>query len=223
MKFNSVRLLVLFAGAVLGFTAVSLQTNRVAGRDRNDNQDDIEYGIVYDCGAGKGKFKVIECDGDEDSDWCKVQYLNESSPGGVGSEHKRYRELIKNDIAGGCKPKKDAKKKTDARPRADTEAEAEQKPAPKPNPKPTPKPETKPAPEKEPEPAEKNQQTEDQPPEEASSTGPQFQLGDCVQVGNSQGIITKSDGENFYVQTGDGEKRVPLSTVSKLKKATGCN
>ena len=223
MRFTNLRLFILFAAAAgLAFAAVSGSTNHVAGQAQD--QDEIEYGIVYDCGAGKGSFKVIECDGDDDSDWCKVQYLNKFSPGGIGAEVKRYRELIKADIAAGCKPKQDAKKKEGARRQAksEPESEPEEKPTPK-KPAAIPASKPKPTPEPEPEPAYKQeQQKEDESPDEPVSTAPQFQLGDCVKVGSSQGIITRTDGEAFYVLTADGTTRVPLSSVSTLKKATGC-
>ena len=106
MKFTSLRLLILTAAGALAFAALSLPTSHVAGRGQVAAQDQIEYGEVYDCGAGNRKFKVVGCEGDGDFDYCKVQILRDSSP---SYEEKMYRRTIKSMVAEGCKIKNRAK------------------------------------------------------------------------------------------------------------------
>lgn len=56
-------------------------------------QDKIEYNQVYDCGEGKGKFKVLSCSGPGKSDRCETFDINELSPGG-GYKGSSSRALI---------------------------------------------------------------------------------------------------------------------------------
>lgn len=124
---------------------------------------------------------------------------------------------------------KPEQKNKGARPQAEPEPEpeAEEKPAPK---KPAAKPKPKPTPEPEPEPVEKLEEVPEQKNEDDAASaepapagaGPQFSIGDCVNVNGAVGVIKRADGDNFYVQTEAGMKRVPFSSASKMKKATGC-
>lgn len=79
-----------------------------------DNQDTIEYNAVYDCGAGRSKFRVVSCEGAGDMDRCKVQTLSEFAPKGISHEDNWYRKTVTDHVAAGCKPKNRPKPQSDA-------------------------------------------------------------------------------------------------------------
>ena len=81
----------------LGGAAITLQN---AGAQ---NKDNIEYNTVYDCGAGRLRFKVLSCQGSGRLNRCDVFYVNEYSPGG-GFKDSNSRGQIDDSINQGCKP-----------------------------------------------------------------------------------------------------------------------
>lgn len=86
------------AALATGFAAVVFENDAIG----KSNQDQIEYGAVYDCGTGNRKFRVVSCEGNDDFDYCKVEIVRESSP---NYEEKMYRRMIKGMFAEGCKIK----------------------------------------------------------------------------------------------------------------------
>jgi hypothetical protein len=71
-----------------------------------EQQDKIEYNQVYDCGEGKGKFKVLSCKGTGKYDRCETFAINELSPGG-GFKGSSTRGTLEDYYIGreGCKIK----------------------------------------------------------------------------------------------------------------------
>src|SRR5688572_989058 len=82
------------ATLTIGFSAVVTEKS-VVGRT---NQDEIEYGAVYDCGAGRSKFKVVSCEGLEDMHRCKVQTLRSADPNSVVNEDNWYRKTLMDHV-----------------------------------------------------------------------------------------------------------------------------
>lgn len=68
--------LVLMAITLIAGAAVVLQKTTA------QKQNKIEYNQVYECGEGKGKFKVLSCAGPGKYDRCETFVINELSPGG---------------------------------------------------------------------------------------------------------------------------------------------
>ena len=64
-------------------------------------QDKIELNQIYDCGEDRQKFKVLSCDGTDDSSWCVVLSLN-TLP---GLKLDMLRRVINGNINAGCKIK----------------------------------------------------------------------------------------------------------------------
>lgn len=62
-------------------------------------QDGIEYGAVYDCGAGRSKFRVVSCEGEAGGSDCDVFYIDEHLPGG-GSHVSTSRSVVLEAIRG---------------------------------------------------------------------------------------------------------------------------
>jgi len=69
-------------------------------------RDKIEYNQVYDCGDGKGQFKVLSCSGMGKFDRCETFAINKLSPGG-GFKGSSTRATIEDYYFGreGCKIK----------------------------------------------------------------------------------------------------------------------
>ena len=103
-------LFVTIATLTIGFSAVMTE-NSVVGQT---TQDEIEYGSVYDCGAGRSKFKVVSCEGVEDMHRCKVQTLRSADPNSVVNEDNWYRKTLMDHIAAGCKSTNRPKRQPDA-------------------------------------------------------------------------------------------------------------
>ena len=67
---------------LLSLAIVAALTIIIAAAFPASAQDKIEYNQVYDCGEGKGKFKVLSCTGPGKYDRCETFTINELSPGG---------------------------------------------------------------------------------------------------------------------------------------------
>ena len=102
------RLFAAIATLTIAFVTVVIESRVVA----QASQDEVEYGAVYDCGAGRSKFKVVSCEGDEDMDRCKVQTLRSPDPNSIVNEDNWYRKGVMDHIAAGCKPKNGPKRQS---------------------------------------------------------------------------------------------------------------
>ena len=222
MKLNNRRLLGLFGGVALTLALVPSSTDKVAAQDPGD---DIKTGVLYKCEEDGHEFKVLSCD---ENDRCQVLYVNKANPRG-GSVDKNYKSEIRAMIESyRCKPA--SASKPPAKPKPTPEVESETEPLPEDKPAPKKKPDAKPAPKPTPEEnLEPEKKAEQKPEDDAASAepapataGPQFSIGDCVQVDGGKGVIKRADGDNFYVDINGTSKRVPFSSASKLKKTTGC-
>src|SRR5260221_6204189 len=83
---------------MLACTSTGLMVKSASGQKK---QNGIEYGVVYDCGATRSKFKVISCEGEADTSDCEVFYVNEQAPGG-GSHISTSRSVVLEAIRSGC-------------------------------------------------------------------------------------------------------------------------
>jgi hypothetical protein len=118
---NKPLLFATIATLAIGFVMLMIE-NTVVGQA---SQDELEYGSVYDCGAGRSKFKVVSCEGVEDMDRCKVQTLRSADPNSIVHEDNWYRKGVMDHLAAGCKPKNRPKQLSEAEPRKSPPNETE--------------------------------------------------------------------------------------------------
>jgi hypothetical protein len=99
---NSIKMLLLTVCVAITVVGATIALKRVAA----EQQDKIEYNQVYDCGNGRGKFKVLRCTGTGKYDRCETFTINELSPGG-GFKGSSLRATIEDYYFGreGCKIK----------------------------------------------------------------------------------------------------------------------
>ncbi len=117
--------IIIISGAVVTWKSVSAE------------QDKIEYNQVYECGAGKSKFKVLSCKGTGKMDRCEIFRINEYSPDG-GFKDSVYRSQIDDSINQGCKIKGRPDVKNDEKEDKKTENESQVSKTNKDQDKPTP-------------------------------------------------------------------------------------
>jgi hypothetical protein len=115
----------LFA-ATLVLAIGSLALIKVVHVFSQDKKDTIEYNAVYDCGAGRSKFLVVSCEGNDNFDYCKVQTLRDADPKSISHESNWYRKTLIDHFAIGCKTKDGPK----PQPATETKPETRKEPGP---------------------------------------------------------------------------------------------
>src|SRR5262245_65755639 len=61
----------------------------------------LQFNVVYNCGNGQSRFRVLSCTGGEPTDSCEAQYVDPMAPQGAGAKITAPRKSLV-DLAQTC-------------------------------------------------------------------------------------------------------------------------